>query len=423
MEFARTLRELFTHRLLLGVGVAVAIAAAAIGASSGSLTHSGASTQVLVDARASVLGSVTQPFEPLASRAQVYANFMASPAFLEEVGKRVGIKGSQIYAAGPVNANEPRVEQEPTALKRNVQITGETKPYRLNYESQANLPTIGIYAQAPTTSMAVGLANGAAASLASYVARVEAAAGIPVRSQIVIRQLGPAAGSVSDGGIGKSIAFLIFIVVLAFWCVLVLVGTRFRETWSASALPPAPVDAGHEPLEVRREPLEVRPEPEPARGTREAVQAGREPVQQARREPAQSRREPVQSRHEPLEAMHEPLEIVQEPVDIRPEAVQGRREPVRSEARAAQAPGDEARERRKQRSGSAKRGRGLSSEAVAAKAAAAEQAWRGREENGAVAPNGENGRKGSKQGESSHAGGHESPTPVPIPVPARSRRV
>ena len=53
---------------------------------------------------------------------------MASPAVLSLIGQQVGLSGEQIYAAGPVNANEPRVVQEPTALKRNVEITGETIP-------------------------------------------------------------------------------------------------------------------------------------------------------------------------------------------------------------------------------------------------------------------------------------------------------
>src|SRR5271165_1702128 len=156
MESARVLRELSRRRRLLALGLVIAAAVAVLSIyrvgggtlKARSLQYSAASTQVLVDSNTSVLSSVTQPAEPLVARAQVFANFMTGPALLESVGRKVGLEGAQIYAAGPVNANEPRVEQEPTALKRNVELTGETTPYRLNYESQANLPTIGIYAQA-----------------------------------------------------------------------------------------------------------------------------------------------------------------------------------------------------------------------------------------------------------------------------------
>lgn len=243
MELARVIRELLKHPRILALGALIAVAASLFSVvhiengtlKSRSLQYSAASTQVLVDSKDSVLGNAAQPFEPLAARAQVYANFMVSPAFLEVVGKQVGLSGSQLYATGPLKTNEPRVEREPTELKRNVQITGETKPYRLAFESQQELPTITINTQAPTTAQAVAMANAAASGLKRYVAEVEAAAGVPDHSTIVIRQLGSASGAVVNGGIKKSLAVMVFVVVFALWCVGVLLFTRFRQTWRESA--------------------------------------------------------------------------------------------------------------------------------------------------------------------------------------------
>jgi hypothetical protein len=243
MEFALILRELTRRRWALAIGVLVAAAAATLSVyridgtslKPRSLQHSSASTQVLVDSRSSVLGNVGQSFEPLATRALVYANFMTSPVVLDIIGKQVGLSGEQIYAAGPVSAQEPRVEQEPTALKRNVEISGETKPYRLNFESQGNLPTIGISSQAPTTSQAVALANAAVIGMERYVASVEAANNVPPASRVVIRQLGPASGAVDDAGIRKSLAALVFVGVFLLWCILVLLASRFREAWRETA--------------------------------------------------------------------------------------------------------------------------------------------------------------------------------------------
>jgi capsular polysaccharide biosynthesis protein len=242
MEFALVLRELSRRRLLLVVGVLIAAVAAVFSVyriegstlKSRRLQYSSANTQVLVDSPSSFLGNLSQSFEPLDTRAAVYANFMASPAVLNVIGEKAGLSGEQIYAAGPVIANQPRVVKEPTALKRNVQIVGETNPYRLNFESQPNLPTINIYAQAPTTPQAVALANAAAAGLKLYVTHLETVDNTPRASRVTIRQLGSANGSVVDGGISKSLMAIVFVGVFALWCVLILVASRFRETWRAS---------------------------------------------------------------------------------------------------------------------------------------------------------------------------------------------
>ena len=201
-----------------------------------SLQYSAASTQVLVDSQTSLLANVSGSSEQLAARAGVFANFMTSPAVLDLIGRQVGLSGEQIYAAGPVNANEPRVEQEPTALKRNVQITGETKPYRLSFESQATLPTIGIDSQAPTTRQAVALANAAAVGMQRYIAQFEIANNVPPSSRVVIRQLGPANGAVVDGAISKSLAGMTFVVTFLLWCVLMLAVPRALAIWRASAV-------------------------------------------------------------------------------------------------------------------------------------------------------------------------------------------
>ncbi|HLM84752.1 MAG TPA: hypothetical protein VK272_01045 [Solirubrobacteraceae bacterium] len=243
MGFALVVRELSRRRALLVLGVLIAAAAAVLSVyrvSGGklqarSLQYSSATTQALVDSPKSALGSLSQSFEPLSDRAAVYANFMASPAVLKLVGQQVGLSGEQIYAAGPVSAAQPRVVQEPTALKRNVEITGEANPYRLNFESQTNLPTINIYAQAPSTSQAVALANAAVVGLQQYVDNLETSNKIPPNARVTIRQLGAATGSVVNGGVSTALAVLVGIGVFVLWCVLILAGSRFRRLWRESA--------------------------------------------------------------------------------------------------------------------------------------------------------------------------------------------
>jgi hypothetical protein len=242
MEFALVLRELARHRWALAIGACVALIAATFSVyhfdglklKPRQLTHSSASTSVFVDTPSSVLGNLTPSFDPLQARATVYANFMASPEVLGMIGQKVGIPGDQLYAAGPVDSQVPRIVEEPTAVQRNVEITGETAPYRLNFNNDPNLPTIGIYAQAPTTKQAVLLANAAATSLAQYVKNLQDADNVPTQSRVVIRQLGEASGGVADSGISKALAVIVFLGVFLLWCVLILMAVRFRVYWRAS---------------------------------------------------------------------------------------------------------------------------------------------------------------------------------------------
>jgi hypothetical protein len=262
MEFALILRELSRRRLLLVLGVLVAAVAAIFSAYriedsklvSRSLQYSSASTEVLVDTPSSVLGNVSQSFEQLSARATVYANFMVSPAVLKLIGEQAGISGEQIYAAGPIPPDEPRIVLEPTALKRNVQITGETNPYRLDFESQPGLPTITINSQAPTTSEAVALANGAAVGLHKYVTNLERAEKITPHSRVRIRQLGSAHGAVVDGGVSKSLMVIVFVAVFLLWCILILAASRLRKNWRASAVVQEAWDAESHDAEGRDDP-------------------------------------------------------------------------------------------------------------------------------------------------------------------------
>src|SRR5271167_228929 len=110
MEFALVLRELLRRRWVLAAGVLVAALAAVfsvyrldgLSLKQRSLQYSSATTTVFVDTPSSVLGNITQSFEPLQARATAYANFMASPTVLNLIGQQVGIAGNQIYAAGPI---------------------------------------------------------------------------------------------------------------------------------------------------------------------------------------------------------------------------------------------------------------------------------------------------------------------------------
>jgi hypothetical protein len=242
MELALILREVWARRRVVAIGLLIGAVVATLSVykldgfklKPRALQYSSASTQLFVDTPSTALGNVTQDVTQLQTRATVLANFMASPTIIDLIAKRVGLNGFQIYAAGPVNPNQPRAVIEPTELKRNVQVTGESNPYRMEFLNDPTLPTIGINTQAPTTRMAIALANASVSALQQYVDGLETIGHTPLRSRVVVRPLGQAIGGVVDPGISKKLAAMIFIAIFVLWCGIVLVGARFRQSWKAS---------------------------------------------------------------------------------------------------------------------------------------------------------------------------------------------
>jgi hypothetical protein len=243
MEFALILRELWRRPRWLALGAVVAVIAATLSVyhvslvppslKSRSLKYSTATTQVVVDSTPSSLGNVVANIDPLVARAGVFANLMVSPAALNLIGEAAHIPGNEIYAAGPVEANEPRTIQEPTADTRNGQIVGEAAPYRLQFAANPEYPIITISAQAPTDNQAEALANGTVTALSKYISLVQQK--VPSERRVVVRQLGTPTGAVVDGGVSKKLFVIAMIVAFFAWCVMLLVVDRFLANWRRSA--------------------------------------------------------------------------------------------------------------------------------------------------------------------------------------------
>jgi len=241
MELALVLRELWGRKRWLAVGVVVSLVGAVFSVYQihllppklvkRDIQYSSASIQAFVDSPTSFVGDVTQDIGQSVGRATVFANLMASPGAMDLVGRRAGIPGDEIWAAGPVDPDVQRVVIEPTATKRDYQVAGEALPYRIEFLADPNLPIISIYTQAPTTAQALSLATASVATLASYASAQASGQHIPARARVVIRTMGPANGRIVNGGITKKLAGLVFVAVFAAWCMLIMVGTRLRATW------------------------------------------------------------------------------------------------------------------------------------------------------------------------------------------------
>jgi hypothetical protein len=241
MNLALAFRELWRQKVLVALGIPVALIAAVVSVSNvsllppkiggGTLEYYSARTQILVDSDSSSIGDLNRDLTPMVTRANVYSRFLTTPAALNVIGENAGIPADEIYAEGPYQLGQPRFIQEPTAERRGSQLIGRQARYRLRFDSDPELPIVTVYAEAPSADQATALANGAATGLSDYVTRLQDQQGIAQSSRVAIRRLGSTAGAPVTPGASTKVALFVFFVVLALWCVGVLVALRLRNTW------------------------------------------------------------------------------------------------------------------------------------------------------------------------------------------------
>ena len=162
MTLAKTLVRLWNKRLWVGLGVLVAgVAAVGIMAMSSSAVYSTASTQMLVDSPRSALANTSVDLSGYLARASVFARMMTSPEALQYIGKAAGISGNLIDASGPIEINGSLPATHAPVAIHNGQDLPAKPVYKLDFVQNPSLPTVDVYATAPTTKEAIALANGA----------------------------------------------------------------------------------------------------------------------------------------------------------------------------------------------------------------------------------------------------------------------
>jgi hypothetical protein len=190
-----------------------------------------ASSQLLVDAPRSSLTNLNQDPVVLATRALVYAQAMASPQARTTISEGTGYPPNDIVTKGPFSSEADRVSyQTQPAEERANELLSEGAPYRLLFDAQPDLPLISVYAQAPSASEAVILADGATAALKEYVAELQSAE-VPENKRVVVRELGTAEGGAVASGGGLLIMLLAFVGTFLVGCALVLLFTRLATEW------------------------------------------------------------------------------------------------------------------------------------------------------------------------------------------------
>ena len=241
MEPARTLKILWRRRRLVVLGASIALLAALLSVyrvgllppslESRTNVFATASTQILVDTPRSAFADLSNEIDPLETRASVFARFLTSPAAIALIAAEARLPAAAIEAQGPYELNLPPFQQEPTAEQRSSQIIGEGALYRLRFENNPDLPIVSVFAQAPTRGAAITLAAAAPAALSAYVEGIQRRQGTPDNRQVEIRTLGAATGGVVNEGVDRQIAALVFVVVLAAWCILLVPAHTIAHGW------------------------------------------------------------------------------------------------------------------------------------------------------------------------------------------------
>jgi hypothetical protein len=234
VDLANAIRELW-HLKVWVVGVAVLAVLAAIATAykvqpmppsleKKSLEFGAAQAEILIDSPRSALADLGREFTPLAERAQVFSQFMASTPVKDEIARVVGLPPGAVTAEASVaSQNLPRSATEPGGGERANELVAEGIGYKLSFEAQESLPIVSVYAQAPKADQAIELADGAAVGLRRYLSRVEAEQQIPDLRRVRVVALGEAKGGIVNSGANKMVAAIAFLGVLTFGCVLLLV--------------------------------------------------------------------------------------------------------------------------------------------------------------------------------------------------------
>ena len=238
-----------------------------------SLQYGAATTTLLVDSPKSTIvqadGNITQ----LANIATVFAEFYDTTALQTRIASRLHVSPGSIAISVPnQDPNVPTTGQN--VGQRNTGLLQESNSMQLLVEPQPGLPMISLYAQGPTGTAAVSLANAAAHSLDRYINSLRSlpvnqteiarasASGVAPPARVTVRQLGPAVGGTVDPGTNKKIVALAFVGLLIVDCFIVIMLNGFVERWrrhselEAHAAATAGAQANHA----------VRYQPPPANG-------------------------------------------------------------------------------------------------------------------------------------------------------------
>jgi hypothetical protein len=228
---------------VLAIGALVGVVCARLNTAA-DLEVAGARTHVLVDTPSP---SLTHRDDPVADppalqrRAELYARMLVSRAVLEKVAVRAGIPRDQLSGVART-PGVPYTFTQPDSEERASQILDASAPYRLEMQASTREPILAVYAQAPTPTAAVRLADAAVLGLQDYLRALAWQQGVAEGELPVLRRLGPARGGVISSRGALIVGAFTFVTAFGLTCALLfalvhLVRRRGRRVAPAPATP------------------------------------------------------------------------------------------------------------------------------------------------------------------------------------------
>lgn len=181
-----------------------------------------AQTQILLDSPNSTIGDLDSPVAPLADRAEIYTQFLETEEVRAGIAEVTGLPANSFIVEGQRGGQlaVPGQEQEANNL------AVESTVRRVFFRSEKGSPIISVFAQAPETKVAIGLADGAAEAISTYVTKLQDRQRIPGVRRLRIEQLGQAQGGPVTAGVDKIQVVTTAIGLFLVCCVLILVGAN-----------------------------------------------------------------------------------------------------------------------------------------------------------------------------------------------------
>jgi hypothetical protein len=284
MDFVEALRALWRRRALVALaGVMAVFAGLAAGYEVGvvppsvkarSVEYGTGSAKVLVDTTPTTLTDSGFDYEPLTTRANVYAQLFSTSTVRRYIARLSGIPSQRIVTEVPSNGrlltNQPGASSVDEPSERAAQIGSEGQSYRIDVSVESDLPIISIVAQAPTEAEALRLVNGATDGIESYIRSLRPTD--PEGRRVRVRGLGDAAGSTVGGQTGQLVAVLVTLGLFLAAAVLIVTFSGVASKWRQKDDDEPPPTAAPAPAEA---PPPAEPPPAEASTRTDPVEAGR----------------------------------------------------------------------------------------------------------------------------------------------------
>lgn len=196
------------------------------------LSVAGAGARLLVDNPRSLVSdrlATEGDYRTLHKRAVIMGNLIVTRPVRERLARRAGVPPADLGARVRVTENVAHVLTEPDSERRATQLREAALPYRLEVHPDPRLPSLSIYAQAPTVAEAERIADAAAPAMRDHLRHLASVNGADTATQVVIEQTGAARGAIINGGARVQIFGLTAVFVFLLSVTTLILATRSRR--------------------------------------------------------------------------------------------------------------------------------------------------------------------------------------------------